>query len=242
MNRLMMENDRISLQNAKELEEERRRAAQLASRATDLEGLIVSLERDIKSARDAAESARLEELRRRGLSPEERQKAKELAESGVPDKNRIAPAYAFSELKGQLDLPVAGELLRRYGDDDGAGHPTQGLTLSAGPNALVTAPGDGWIVFAGPFRSYGEMIIMNMGDGFHLVLTGMDKTIAHQGQFVVSGEPLGQMGEKRVASAASLALETSRPTLYIELRKDGKPVDSIPWWSVKDLGKARNDT
>lgn len=97
-------------------------------------------------------------------------------------------------------------------------------------------------MFSGPFRSYGQMVIMNSGEGYHIVLSGMEKVMTRQGQFVVAGEPIGQMGEKRIASAAGLNLVTDRPTLYIEFRKDGKPVDSSPWWVAKDLGKARNAT
>ncbi|MFM2277990.1 MAG: hypothetical protein RLZZ444_221, partial [Pseudomonadota bacterium] len=105
-----------------------------------------------------------------------------------------------------------------------------------------TAPSDGWVVFAGPFRSYGQMVILNAGDGYHLVIAGMETVSTRQGQFVVAGEPIGQMGAKRITSAAALNLETERPTLYIEFRKDGKPVDSEPWWAIQHVGKARNDT
>jgi murein hydrolase activator len=116
------------------------------------------------------------------------------------------------------------------------------MMLETNAGALVTAPSDGWIVFAGTFRSYGQMIILNPGDGYHVVLSGLEDVTVQQGQFVVAGEPLGTMGNKRVASATALALETERPTLYIEFRKDGKPVDSRPWWTAADTGKARNDS
>lgn len=176
------------------------------------------------------------------LSEAERERAKRLAESGVPDKNRIAPAYAFSSLKQKLELPVAGDVLRWFGDADGTGHTARGLTIASNPDAVVTAPADGLVVFAGAFRSYGQTIILNAGDGYHLVLTGMDEVNARQGKFVFAGEPIAVMGEKRVASATALALETDRPTLYIEFRKDGTPVDSRPWWTAKETGRARNDS
>ncbi|MBL0374921.1 murein hydrolase activator EnvC [Rhizobium sp. KVB221] len=239
---LIAENDKLSTSNRTELAKERKRAEQLAARATSLEGLISSLERDIASAREAAALAKAEDLRRQNLSAAEIEKAKREAATGLPDKNRIAPAYAFSTLTAKLDLPVAGDVLRSFGDEDGTGHAAQGLTVAAGPGLVVTAPADGWVMFAGPFRSYGQMVIMNAGENYHIVLSGMDMVTARQGQFVVAGEPIGQMGAKRIASAAGLNLVTDRPTLYIEFRKDGKPVDSRPWWSAKDLGKARNDT
>ncbi|UVC08058.1 murein hydrolase activator EnvC [Rhizobium sp. TH2] len=240
MTLLAAENDKLNVKNRAELESERKRAEELATRATSLEGLISSLETDIASAKAASEAAKAEEAKRQKLTASER--AKLDADPALPDKNRIAPAYAFSVLKAKLDLPVAGDVLRVFGDDDGTGHPAQGITVAAKSGMVVTAPADGWIMFAGPFRSYGQMIIMNAGDGYHIVMSGMDSVTARQGQFAVAGEPLGTMGEKRIASAAGMHLETERPTLYIEFRKDGKPVDSRPWWSAKDLGKARNAT
>lgn len=242
MDLLLSENNRQSTASAAELQAERKRSEQLASRSTTLENLIQSLESEIASVRDAMQRAREEEERRQQLTAEEREKARELAESGVPDKNRIAPAYAFSSLKGKLGLPAAGDILRGWGDPDGTGHPARGVTLATGPDAVVTAPADGLVVFAGAFRSYGQMVILNVGDGYHVVLTGMDKVNVRQGKFVFSGEPIAAMGEKRVASATALALETDRPTLYIEFRKDGTPVDSKPWWTSKETGRARNDS
>ncbi|MFS8047125.1 murein hydrolase activator EnvC family protein [Rhizobium sp. BR 314] len=242
MDLLIAENDKHSRENSAQLEAERKRAEELAGQATSLEGLVASLESQIGSVRDAAAAARAEEARRALLTDQQREQAKALAESGVPDKNRITPAYAFTDLKKKLELPVAGDTLRQFGDDDGTGHTAMGLTIATGPNALVTAPADGTVVYAGAFRSYGQMIILDTGDGYHMVLSGMDAIKTRPGRFVFAGEPLAAMGQKRVASATALALETDRPTLYIEFRKDGKPVDSRPWWTSKDTGKARNDT
>jgi len=242
MNSLLAENAKLSVQNQADLDTERQRTDQLAARATNLETLISSLERGIASARGAAQASRAQDAKIAALSPEARAQLERDADTILPDKNRIAPAYPFSVLKAKLELPVAGDVVRRFGEDDGTGHPAQGVTVAAGAGLVVTAPSDGWVMFAGPFRSYGQMVIMNTGENYHILLSGMDSVSVRQGQFVVSGEPIGQMGEKRIASATGLNLETDRPTLYIEFRKDGKPVDSRPWWAVKDLGKARNDT
>ncbi|WP_246750368.1 murein hydrolase activator EnvC family protein [Martelella lutilitoris] len=242
MDMLIAENEKASAESAEALAEERRQAEALAARATDLNGLITSLETEITSARNAALLARQEEERRRQMSEAQREEARSRALTSSPDKNRITPAYPFSDLKNRLVLPVAGDILRRFGDPDGTGHEATGITVAARPGALVTAPADGTVVYAGRFRSYGEMIILNVGDGYHLVMTGMEGLKVRQGDFVFSGEPLAQMGARRIASAATLALETDRPTLYIELRQNGKPVDSGPWWADKNDGKARNDT
>ncbi|OWV66942.1 hypothetical protein ATY76_14935 [Rhizobium sp. R339] len=242
MDLLLAENDKLSRSNAAELEAEKKRSEELAGKATSLESLVASMESEIASVREAAAAARQAEENRRLLTDEQRAQAKALAESGVPDKNRIAPAYPFGELKAKLELPVAGDILRQFGDADGTGHEAMGMTVATNPETVVTAPADGLVVFAGAFRSYGQMIILDTGDGYHLVLSGMDTINTRQGKFVFSGEPLAVMGAKRVASATALALETDRPTLYIEFRKDGKPVDSRPWWTAKDTGKARNDS
>jgi murein hydrolase activator len=242
MDLLLAENEKLNSRSTAELEAERKRAEELASRATSLEGLIESLEGEIASVREAIDSARAEEERRQRLSEAEREKARELAESGVPDKNRIAPAYAFASLRHKLDFPVAGDVVRRFGDPDGTGHPARGMTIASNAGAIVTAPADGSVVFAGAFRSYGQMIILNAGDGYYVVLTGMEAVNVRQGKFVFSGEPIAAMGAQRVASATALALETDRPTLYIEFRNNGTPIDSKPWWAVKETGRARNDS
>ncbi|MBX5037671.1 murein hydrolase activator EnvC family protein [Rhizobium lentis] len=242
MDLLLVENDKLSRSNAAELEAEKKRSEELAGKATSLEGLVASMESEIASVREAAAAARQAEENRKLLTDEQRAQAKALADSGVPDKNRIAPAYPFGELRAKLELPVAGDILRQFGDADGTGHEAMGVTVATNPETVVTAPADGLVVFAGAFRSYGQMIILDAGDGYHLVLSGMDTINTRQGKFVFSGEPLAVMGAKRVASATALALETDRPTFYIEFRKDGKPVDSRPWWTAKDTGKARNDS
>ncbi len=239
---LRLENEKRNTQTASDLEAERKRSEELASKATSLEGLVSSLENEISSVRDAKEKERQEQERLAALPQADRDKVQAQTDAGMPDKNRIAPAYPFSSLKGKLAMPVSGEVLRKYGDADGTGHFSKGIVVATGPEALVTAPADGFVVFAGEFRSYGRMIILNAGDGYHLVLTGMDNVRTRQGMFVFSGEPIASMGAKRVASAAALALETDKPTLYIEFRKDGVPVDSQPWWTVKNTGRARNDS
>lgn len=239
---LILEKQKLREQSTQELAAERNKAAELAGQATSLAGLIGSLETEIASVRRAAENARLLEEERARLTEEQREAARELARQSVPDKNRIAPAYEFSELREKLALPVAGTVLRHFGEEDGTNHPLQGMVVEASAGALVTAPADGWVVFSGRFRSYGEMVILNPGNGYHIVIAGMERASVQQGQFVVAGEPLAVMGEKRVASATALTLETNRPTLYIEFRKDGKSIDSRPWWASTELGKARNDT
>lgn len=239
---LIAEKQRRLAANRTAIAEERADMQALAENATSLEELIGTLEREIASVRAAADAARQAETERRQRTAEQLERAREFARNGSPDKNRIAPAHAFSALTGLLDLPVAGTPVRWYGDEDGSGHRLQGMMVSASPGSVVTAPADGWVVYGGPFRSYGQLLILNVGDGYHVVLAGMDRITAAQGQFVVAGEPVAEMGQTRLAGAVALALVSDQPTLYIEFRRNGKPVDPRPWWASRLSGRVSNGT
>ena len=106
------------------------------------------------------------------------------------------------------------------------------------PGAQVTTPCDGWVVYAGPFRSYGQLLILNAGGGYHVLIAGMERISVTIGQFVLTGEPVATMGTtSRVASI--LATNASQPVLYVEFRKDGTPIDPGPWWAANEGEKVR---
>ncbi|MDK9697428.1 MAG: peptidoglycan DD-metalloendopeptidase family protein, partial [Siculibacillus sp.] len=155
---------------------------------------------------------------------------------------RLQPAMAFAETRGTLPLPVAGETIRRWGEDDGLGGSARGLTIATREEARVTSPCDGWVVFFGPFRSYGKLLIINGGGGYHVVLAGIDRIDVELGQFVLAGEPVGVMGTRRAAAveaAAARGSEAGRPLLYVEFRKDNAAIDSTPWWARTPDEKVR---
>ncbi|MCO6184808.1 murein hydrolase activator EnvC [Rhizobium sp. L1K21] len=233
MSLLLEENRQQSALSAKTLAEEQKRAEALAAKASSMQELMASLEAEIGSVREAAQQSREAEAGPKNDATDQ---------GTLPDKNRIAPAFAFSSLKGRLALPVRGELVADGEAEPGPLGDAQGVTVIADAGALVTAPADGWIIYAGAFRSYGETIILDVGEKYRLVMTGMGNVNVRPGQFVVAGEPIGEMGETRIASAASLSLETDRPSLYIELWQNNKPTDSRAWWSAQNSGKASNDT
>jgi murein DD-endopeptidase MepM/ murein hydrolase activator NlpD len=106
-----------------------------------------------------------------------------------------------------------------------------GFELYARPGAQVRAPCDGWVVYAGPFRSYGQLLIVNVGDGYHVLLAGLANISVELGQFVLKGEPVGLMGGVVVASAADVTVGGQQPVLYVEFRKDGRSIDPAPWWA-----------
>ena len=97
-------------------------------------------------------------------------------------------------------------------------------------NSLVVSPADGRVVYAGPFRSYGQLLILDAGDDYHIVLAGMERIDVQPDQFVLTGEPVGVMGSQRLASAAALDASVTQPVLYVEFRKGGTSIDPSPWW------------
>jgi len=237
--------EKIALQqeSQRRLDRERERAEALSVRSGELESVIAALAGEITSLREAAEAARKAEEERQRKLAERLERARAFAAVAVPDKNRIMPAYAFSKLSGALSRPVKGETVRFFGADDGTGHTLAGEVLATEKGAAVYAPADGWIAYAGSFRSYGQVIILDTGENHHVVLAGMEKIKVSAGRFVVAGEPLATMGETRFAGSAALTLASERPTLYIEIRKDGQPVDPRSWWKDDmSSGKASNDT
>ncbi len=121
-----------------------------------------------------------------------------------------------------------------FGQNDGAGDKTRGISLEARENARVISPADAWVVYAGPFRSYGQLLIMNAGQGYHIVVAGMEEVNVQPGQFVLVGEPIGIMGAQRIASTGLVDINTTKPILYVEFRKDGNSIDPAPWWSVNN--------
>ncbi|TIW91150.1 MAG: hypothetical protein E5V59_21230, partial [Mesorhizobium sp.] len=133
--------------------------------------------------------------------------------------------------------PVTGRIKRRFGADDGNGAVMLGDMVATQSGAIVTAPADGNVLYAGPFRSYGQLLILNAGDGYHVVLAGMSRISVATGQSVLAGEPIGAMGEARVASTSVSKNGNATPELYVEFRKDGKPVDPAPWWADRFSGR-----
>jgi septal ring factor EnvC (AmiA/AmiB activator) len=201
---------------------QRQRAAQLAGQAANLKDLIAKMES--AGAADRANAADI---------------AAKAAALRNADPARLKPAVAFADAKGSLVLPVAGSVLRSFGDPDGFGGVEKGLSVGAPPGSTVASPVDGSIVFAGPYRSYGQLLIINAGQGYYFVLAGMDRINVSVGQFVLAGEAVATMGDGAARTAAAAAIGATQPVLYIELRKDETAVDSGPWWTKADIEKAR---
>jgi len=209
------------------LEQESARAAQLARQADSLKDLIAKLEQGLGPAG------------RNGRPGEDKVGEGRADFAALNDPGRLAPAVAFATAKGRLPLPVNGVRLKEFGAPDGLGGTEKGLTVAARPGAQITAPCDGWVVYAGTFRNYGQLLILNAGSGYHVLLAGMDRISVDPGQFVVTGEPVAVMGGGGSQVPAALAASSGQPVLYVEFRKDGTPVDPGPWWATNDGEKVR---
>ena len=205
---------------------ERARAVDLVRQAESLQDLIAKLEAGLdKDARAARQANRPDAGSTQGPG-------------FGRDPGRLAPAVNFASLKRHIQLPVNGVKIRDFGAPDSAGSAERGLSIATRAGAQVTAPADTWVVYAGPFRSYGQLLILNAGGGYHLLLAGMERISVDLGQFVLAGEPVAVMGNGSHI-AAILATGSSQPVLYVEFRKDGTPIDPGPWWAAGEVEKVR---
>jgi septal ring factor EnvC (AmiA/AmiB activator) len=158
----------------------------------------------------------------------------ELAPKGTQvaslNPGRMKPAMPFIRAKGSVLLPVHGRRVLAFGDRTQYGGQSKGLVLETRHSAQVTSPCDGWIVFAGEFRTFGQLLIINAGDGYHILLAGLSQIDVQLGQFVLTGEPVGLMATAPKAAKANA--QSNAPVLYIEFRKDNKPIDPESWWAA----------
>ncbi len=127
-------------------------------------------------------------------------------------------ARTFFEAKGTLPLPVGGRIISNYNESRKTGQ-QKGIVIESRPEAAVISPFDGQIAFAGPFRHYGLLLIIDHGDGFHTLLAGLGSIEGSVGQLLLAGEPVGQMKNSG----------NEKPKLYMELRRKGTPINPIPW-------------
>ena len=251
---------KLASQSRENLLAEQKRAETLARQATSLKQLIDQLETQIASANKAALAAKQADEKRRREEAERLEQARESIRNGAtPERleplagdgersrklantSRTEPAIPFDEIKGHLPLPAAGEFILTFGQKATDGTLSKSAALATRPNARVRSPADGWIVYAGPFRSYGDLVIINVGGNYHVVLYGLDRAHVTPGQFVLTGEPIGKMGAKQIASVGAVDLSSAQPVLYVEFRKDGTSIDPAPWWATEDKKRQSNDS
>ena len=181
---------------------EQKRAQELAAKADDLRELIKRFER---AADDVV--PRLKPAPGRAVP-----RVKPKSGSRAPEPLNLPEGTRFADARGGLKPPVQGTLKSSYGSG------RKGLTVSTRNNAQVTAPFTGRIEFAGAFKNYDNVVILNVGENYFMLLTGLGEIFVDSGEMVGAGEPLGLMPSSGANSE-----------LYIELRKNGAPINPKPW-------------
>jgi len=240
LDQLLAEKKSKQAQGEVELTQLKQSTQQLAAEVTSFSELIERLDVQIGKAEVAqydAEIAAEKALRSRLQQEVMATPANENVIEIKPESTKVAfaspdrlkPAMPFEQARGTLRLPAQGRKTQGFGDQDAAGTALQGVSLETRGKARITAPADGWVVYSGPFRSYGQLLIINAGGGYHILLAGMSRIDVSLGQFVLAGEPIAVMGES--AGSSSSGNDSLRPVLYVEFRKDGRPVDPGPWWA-----------
>lgn len=205
------------LRNTVEIKSEqtKKNMDKLASQAQDLRDLLGKIEKQrLEKERREAERRRQEEARRK---LEEKQsddliKSKQAAITNI--------ASGFAKAKGSLPLPARGDIITHYGEQKIKGVVSKGITVATRSNAQVIAPFDGSVVFAGPFRGYGKMIIVEHSDGYLSLMSGLGNIDVELGQMLLAGEPVGQMPKQ------------SNAELYIEIRKNNQPINPTAWFKI----------
>lgn len=205
-----------------ELAAEEAEAMELAERASTLRELIGALSERAAAGATAAPANSDADLPH--LSPEAIQLA-------FANAARTQPAVPFALTRGYLARPANGALAMGFGANDGKGGIAQGQSLLTPVEAQVLAPADGWVLYKGPYLNYGQIVILNAGNGYTALLAGLDTINAEIGQFVQMGEPLGQMGSRTIGRTVTTSAGNAQPTLYIEFRRNNEPFDPAGWWA-----------
>lgn len=220
------------------MQAERARAAELAKGAASLKDLIAKMENEISASQRAADQAKKAEVAQKLAAEADATEIQRKIDGGAfKDASRLAPALPFAEAKGLLPTPVAGTVVKVFGSPDGFGGSEKGMSFRTVRQGSVVSPADGWVSYAGPYRTYGQLLIINAGGGYYVVLAGMSSVKVDAGQFVLAGEPVAFMDEKSARAAAAIAAGVSGPVLYVEFRKDGIPIDPGPWWAKSEMQK-----
>lgn len=184
--------------------------SELADRRAETERLIgekIRLERSLYAHAELA-AREAEDLARRAASL--RGLVRDLGDR-VPAPPARAPE--------RLAAPVQGDLLRRFGEATPSGPASEGMRWRTDRSAQVLAPAPGVVEYAGPLKGWDGVVILRLDGGYRVVLAGMEQVAAATGRRVAAGEPIGRMGKAR----------NPDPELYLEVRRDGEPVDPSRW-------------
>lgn len=190
-------------------------AARLAREAKDIKDLMERLEAE-RVSRAAETAKRAAQAARRKPAPTPTPASPATRPRGTTEVASLPRPVA----------PVTGRLLSAFGSRGEGGSVNRGIALEVSSGTAVLAPFGGRVVYAGPFRDYGQLLIIEHGEGYHLLLAGLGRIDSALGESVLPGEPIGIVGNTTGAVAGGSG-PPSR--LYLELRRNGRPIDPMPW-------------
>jgi septal ring factor EnvC (AmiA/AmiB activator) len=216
------------------LAEEQKQAADMADKAAQLKQMIADLGKQAQAVATAA--AATATANSGGRPPKLDGDTVRLA---LANAARQQPAVPFTSAKGFLDFPVSrGVNVVNYGDGDGMGGISKGLSVVTNADAPVLAPADGWVLYTGNYLNYGQIVILDAGQDYTILLAGMAGVDVTPGQFVLMGKKLGTMGSRTIGRTLSSSAGAQRPTLYIEMRQNNEPIDPTGWWASSDTNSS----
>jgi len=218
-----------------EAAQEARRLAKYAREARTLEELVERLEAEYAKRREVARHAAENLAKRPDIdTPDAPADARPAMRPRPESAPPVATGRTFASVQGSLPMPARGPVVRTFGQRDDLGNASKGIVIEARTGAQVIAPYDGRVVFAGPFRNYGQILIISHGEGYHTLLAGMTRISGVVGQWVLAGEPIGIMGPDNRGADDTSGSSNSRSRLYVELRSNGKPVNPLRWLAAGD--------
>ncbi|HEV7718046.1 MAG TPA: peptidoglycan DD-metalloendopeptidase family protein, partial [Arsenicitalea sp.] len=209
-----------------QLSDEQKQAEDLAAKAASLKDLVATLSKRITAVTQAANAT---QAANSGAAPQNLDPA--TIKVALANTGRTSPAIPFAAAHGYLTLPSAGVNVMDFGAGDGFGGISDGLSLATRAEAQVVAPADATVIYKGPYLNYGQIVILDPGQDYTILLAGLATVTVDIGQFVLMGEPVGAMGSHTIGRTVTTSAGVSRPTLYIELRKNNVPVDPTGWWA-----------
>lgn len=142
---------------------------------------------------------------------------------------------AFEAARGRLPLPVVGGVLLRAGEADATAVARPGLVLVSAPGALVVSPWHGSVRYRGPLLDYGNVVLIEPGEGWLIVLAGLDTVYPRVGDVLAQGDAIGLMpGNARAGDefVRSDLMAGRSETLYLELRENGQAIDPADWFDL----------
>ena len=206
MKELSKQKSKMYNQIASQSREAQQRAEELAGQASSLRDLVDKLEKQKIQERQMAEKERL---------------AKERAADEARENKFVGVATNFAKAQGKLFRPARGPIVTKFRQELSRGVVSNGIDIKTAPNAQVVAPYEGTVIFSGPFKSFANLLIIDHGDGYTSLLSGLEDTDTRVGQTLMAGEPVGTMP----------AGSTSK--LHMEIRKNNHPVNPVDWISAQ---------